>query len=194
LGNRNKIYAKDRTFSTSGPAGFVYWGVENTPFSGQKVDQRLQFYWQADQMLYREPSPSEPAPVDGKSTASIKPRLSEQGLYFFSLIDFAPPYNGLLPFYFQTGLLYKGLIPDRDEDELGVAIASGNFSYDNIQAQQEKGNTDQQNYIAVLELDYRIQINKWAYVQPLVQYIVHPNGSARYGNATVLGLHFGVNF
>jgi porin len=58
-------------------AGFVYWGVENTSFSGQKVDQRLQFYWQADQMLYREPSPPEPAPVEGTSTASIKPRLSD---------------------------------------------------------------------------------------------------------------------
>lgn len=178
-------------------AGFSYWGVENTSFSGQNVDQRLQFYWQADQMLYREPSPEEPTLSEGKTLIPSKPaqaKLNDQGLYFFSLIDFAPPYNSLLPFYFQTGLLYKGLIPTRDQDQLGIALAYGNFSFNNIQAQQQKGNVNQQNYIAVLELDYRIQLNKWAYVQPVVQYIVHPNGSERYGNATVLGLHFGVNF
>ena len=145
-------------------------------------------------MLYREPSPKEPALSEGKSLIRSKAKLSDQGLYFFSLIDFAPPSNSLLPFYFQTGLLYKGLIPTRDEDQLGIALAYGNFSFNNIQAQQQKGNVNQQNYIAVLELDYRIQLNKWAYVQPVVQYIVHPNGSERYGNATVLGFHFGVNF
>jgi porin len=100
----------------------------------------------------------------------------------------------LLSFYFQAGLLYKGLLPTRDQDQLGIALAYGSFSFNNIQAQQEKGFTNQQNYIAVLELDYRIQVSKWAYVQPVFEYIEHPNGSERYGNATVLGLHFGVNF
>jgi porin len=174
-------------------AGFIYWGVENSSFSGENVDQRLQFYWQADQMLYREPLPAEETPSEGKALSS-KPKLGDQGLYFFSLIDFAPPYNSLLPFYFQTGMIYKGLIPSRDEDQLGIALAYGNFSFDNIKAQQQKGDVNQQNYTAVLEIDYRIQVNKWAYVQPLVQYIVHPNGSERYGNATVVGLHFGMNF
>ena len=46
-----------------------------------------------------------------------KPKLNEQGLYFFSLINFAPKYNNPLPFYFQTGLVYKGIIPGRDQDQ-----------------------------------------------------------------------------
>jgi porin len=102
-------------------------------------DQKLLLYWQADQQLYREPSPESPAPSvpsDRKSAADAKeieetskPKLSEQGLYFFSLINFAPKYNNPLPFYFHTGLVYKGLIPGRDQDQLGVAFAYGNYSY-----------------------------------------------------------------
>lgn len=104
-------------------------------------------------MLYREPSPEEPTLSEGKTLIPSKPaqaKLNDQGLYFFSLIDFAPPSKSLLPFYFQTGLLYKGLIPTRDQDQLGIALAYGSFSFNNIQAQQQKGNVNQQNYIAVL--------------------------------------------
>jgi carbohydrate-selective porin OprB len=28
----------------------------------------------------------------------------------------------------------------------------------------------------VVEFDYRIQLNSWSYVQPVVEYIVRPNG------------------
>jgi hypothetical protein len=33
------------------------------------------------------------------------PKLSDKGLYFVSLITFAPSYNNALPFYFHTGLI-----------------------------------------------------------------------------------------
>ena len=190
--------------------GFIYWGVENTSFYGEKYDQRLQFYWQADQMLFREPSAEEPAPLakgpsDGKSIADGKsfkevaapakaPKLSDQGLYFFSLFDFAPSYNSKMPFYFQTGLIYKGLIPTRDADQLGVAIAYGNYSYDQIQSEQNKGDYINQVYEAVIEFDYRIQVNQWAYIQPDLQYIIRPGGTGQVENDTILGFQFGVTF
>ena len=47
-----------------------------------------------------------------------KPKLSDQGLYLFSLFYYSPKYNNILPFYFHTGLVYKGLIPTRNEDQL----------------------------------------------------------------------------
>jgi porin len=189
-------------------AGLIYWGVENTSFFGQPYDQKLLFYWQADQQLYREPSPeAAPAlvipPADGKSVAdgkniqetvkSSKPKLNEQGLYFFSLINFAPKYNNALPFYFQTGLVYKGLIPGRDQDQLGVAFAYGNYSYYKQIADEQRGRTTQV-YEAVLEFDYRIQVNKWFYAQPVLQYIIRPNGTGLVENATVLGFQLGLIF
>ena len=188
--------------------GFIYWGVENTSFFGTKHDQQVLLYWQADQQLYREPSPEAPpsaitGPSNGKSIAHgreskevvepSKPKLSEQGLYFFSLIDFAPKYNNPLPFYFQTGLVYKGLIPGRDQDQVGIAFAYGNYSFDKQLADERRGRTPQV-YEAVLEFDYRIQVNKWFYAQPLLQYIIRPNGTGLVENATVLGFQLGVIF
>ena len=135
--------------------------------------------------------------LDGKevreTAKSSKPKLSEQGLYFFSLINFAPKYNNPLPFYFQTGLVYKGLIPKRDEDQIGVAFAYGNYSYYKQIADESRGRTAQ-IYEAVLEFDYRVQVNKWFYAQPVIQYIIRPNGTGLVENATVLGFQLGATF
>jgi porin len=91
------------------------------------------------------------------------------------VINFAPKYNNPLPFYFQTGLVYKGLIPGRDQDQLGVALAYGNYSF-------------------YKQLADRIQVNKWFYAQPVLQYIIRPNGTGLVENATVLGFQLGVLF
>lgn len=189
-------------------AGFIYWGVENTAFLGERYDQKVLFYWQADQMLFREPSSSAPllgkGPTDGKAALDAKslttpaspekPKLNEQGLYFFSLLNYAPSYNNSLPFYFQTGLIYKGLIPHRDNDQLGVALAYGNYSYDKIVAENNRDIDVHQTYEAVLEFDYRVQITQWAYAQPLLQYIIRPSGTGLVQNDTILGLQLGVIF
>ena len=72
-------------------------------------------YFQADQQLFREHS-DDPA------------KKSKQGLFTFNEFTFTPPQNNQLPFYFQTGLVYKGLIPHRDEDSAGVALGAGFYS------------------------------------------------------------------
>ena len=181
--------------------GFLLYNQENTSFYGQNYNEKTTVYLQADQMLYREPSPAQESPVVsskgfGKDYVAPKPapaKLSEQGLRFFSLVNLAPSYNNLMPFYFQTGLIYEGLIPHRDKDQLGLAWAYGSYSYDSIQVEQQR-NRPQRTYQAVLEIDYRVQINQWAYVQPSLQYIIRPGGNGLIENATVLGAQFGVTF
>jgi carbohydrate-selective porin OprB len=183
-------------------AGLIYWGVENTSFYGANYDQKVLLYWQADQQLYREPTPEAPTPLakgpsDGKSLKEVvetsKPKLNDQGLYSFSLINFAPKFNNNVPFYFQTGLVYKGLIPTRDNDQAGVAFALSSYSYYK-QLSDERRNRPEQTFEAVLEFDYRIQVNKWSYVQPVLQYIIRPSGTGLVQNATVLGFQVGVTF
>lgn len=189
-------------------AGFIYWGVENTSFFGEQYDEKVALYWQADQQLFREPSREEPTPLakgpsdgksikDGKSfkepVSPSKPKLSDQGLYFFSLINFAPKFNNNVPFYFHTGLVYKGLIPGRDADQFGVGFAYGNYSSYKQIADEDRGRTPQ-IFEGVLEFSYRIQVNKWAYVQPDLQYIIRPGGTGLTQNATVLGFQLGVTF
>lgn len=192
--------------------GAYYYGLENTSFFGQNYDGKYGFYWQADQMVFREPSPRPDAPLarggegapspsgpaDGKSfkepVSTEKPKLNEQGLYAINLVSYAPKYDNLVPFFFYTGLVYKGLIPTRDQDQLGIAFSYGNYSYYKIQAEQDAGKTVHQTYEALVEADYRFQVTKFAYVQPFWQYIIRPNGTGLVENANIFGLHMGVNF
>jgi carbohydrate-selective porin OprB len=185
--------------------GGYYWGLENKSYFKETYDGKYGFYWQADQMLFREPSPTvEVAPLakgpsDGKSFKEVKEpvapaKLSEQGLYAFGFINYSPEYNNSLPFYFHAGLVYKGLIPGRDLDQLGVAFALGNYSYDKILAEEDAGKSIHQTNEAVVEVDYRVQLSKFVYVQPFWQYLIRPNGTGMIDNANILGLHMGVTF
>ena len=179
-------------------AGMIYWGVEKTGFDGVPYDGNLQFYWQADQQLFREKSiatsSSGAGSEGGKNpVAAVKPKKDEQGLYWFSTLNFAPPENNLMQFYAMGGLIYKGVIPGRDKDQTGVAFAYGNYSFEAANVDREK-NRDPRTYQAVLEVDYRIQLNRFAYVQPVFQYIMNPGGRGLVANDTILGLHMGVNF
>jgi len=98
-----------------------------------------------------------------------------------------------MQFYALGGLVYKGLIPGRDKDQAGIAFAYGNYSFEAANIDRDRGRNPR-TYQAVLEFDYRIQINRFAYVQPVAQYIINPGGRGLVNNDTILGLHFGVNF
>jgi|GEM_PF-242567 len=120
------------------PTYTVYPGNDTTPTytsyaaTKQAAYHENQVVWglylQADQMLYRAKERQDaPAPNDGKSV--VQPaKLTDKGLYLFSEFTFTPPENNQLPFYFQTGLVYKGLIPTRDSDSIGVALCAGFYS------------------------------------------------------------------
>ena len=149
--------------------GSYYYGENNLGFGREKYG----FYWQADQMLYREPSSGED--------------LTPQGLHIFSLFTFAPPYNGTYPFYAQGGLVYEGLIPKRNKDELYGCLGVGTYD------QTDEDNADR-NYTMVLEGGYRFRINGWSFASPYIQYLIQPDGSREVANATVLGVQVGVSF
>lgn len=190
-------------------AGAYYFGQDKDSFNGTNQYGQYGFYWQADQMLFRETSGSTSIPVqsgaaDGKAAVDSKtfkapvepetPKLSKQGLYTFNLLTFAPKYNNLYPFYFQSGLVYEGLIPTRDKDKTMFAISYGSYSFYNIESLQANGVVNQPNYSMVLEWDYRVQINGWAFFQPFAQYIIQPNGTGAVKNATILGFSYGMAF
>ncbi len=163
--------------------GAIYWGVENRAFCGSEADQKYTFYWQADQMLFRERKAGEPG----------SPR-DPQGLYAFSFFTFAPPSNNAMPFYFHAGLVYRGLLPGRDSDQAGLAFGHGNYSPDKAAKEISDGIGVHQSYEAVVEADYRFQVCRNVFVQPFWQYIIRPNGSGLVPNANIFGLHMGLVF
>lgn len=170
--------------------GGYYWGLENRTFGGETVDGRYGFYWMADQVLFREPA--DEAVADGKTAARVE--KSNQGLRWLGFLGFAPPDDNVMPFFFYTGVVYEGLIPSRDTDLAGVAFAYGSYSYDRLMSERARGDLVNTTYEAVLEFEYRFQVNRWAFVQPFAQYVIRPGGEGTVANATVLGVHFGVTF
>jgi len=187
-------------------AGSYYYGTDRPSFLGTPQYGQYGFYWQADQMLFRESSPyvEEPTPMGKDALTSgskslktpvthSKPKLSDQGLNVFNLVTFAPKYNNLFPFYFQSGLVYTGLVPGRDKDQTLFALAYGNYSHYSTVARQDAGRAGQ-NYTMFLEWGYRFMANDWLFIQPFAQYVIRPDGTPDVSNAAILGFSTGLTF
>lgn len=165
------------------------------------------WYFILDQMLYREPAAQLPPPSgnskDGKSLAEAKSsksfkapvslEKSDQGLGFFGRIAFTKEDRNFLNFYFDAGLTYKGLIPTRDDDTIGLAFAYaqiGNTARDTLISEGSVGVGAEM----VLEFTYQAQITSWLVLQPDLQYIINPGGTQDLNNALVIGARAAITF
>jgi porin len=165
------------------------------------------WYFQADQMLYRVSESS--VPSDGKNPSPAR-NLSKKGLYMFNAWSFSPSRYSLLDFYYQTGLIYQGLIPGRPDDRLGVALGSAWFSSDAASAYHQTYEIQTAAAIAggkpvypaqpqptwggVVEIDYQCMLTKWISVKPFLEYIMNPQQNGTLGNVLVLGTQAAVRF
>jgi len=194
--------------------GMIWWGIQDENFlpvtqsgSGSKAKAvnagsfnmgSWAWYFQADQMLYRvkESSPT--------------PSLSKKGLYMFNAWSFSPSRYSLMDFYYQTGLVYQGLLSGRPDDRLGVAFGSAWFSSDAASAYSQTyqiqtaaaiagGKTvypaqPQPTWGGVLEVDYQCMLTKWISVKPFAEFIMNPQQNGTLGNVFVLGTQVAVRF
>lgn len=119
--------------------GSYIWGNNNTQYSpvafttdayGARRPVPTQvspviwgLYFQADQQLYAEKGKNYQ-----EDQVSMHGKVSKQGLYSFNEFTFTPPNGCQVPYYFQTGLVYKGLIPTRDNDMIGVCLGCAFYS------------------------------------------------------------------
>ncbi len=80
-------------------------------------------YIQADQQLFAEKGKNYQ-----EDQVSMHGKVSKQGLYSFNEFTYTPPNGCQVPYYFQTGLVYKGLIPTRDNDMIGICLGCAIYS------------------------------------------------------------------
>ena len=146
------------------------------------------FYFVADQMLYRVQQTSF-STVDNKDNQAAPASVINKGLGIFTHVGVAPRNSSLINFYIDGGLNYKGLLPTRDHDVLGLAIAYGHLTNNlpNSQGRSDRG------YEIVLEATYEIELTPWLSLQPDVQYVIHPSGT-NIANALVLGVRTTLSF
>jgi porin len=105
-----------------------------------------------------------------------------------------------IDFYAAGGLVYKGLLPGRDDDRFGVAAHYARVSKvvrdlqraaNAIAAAGGVPNLDPgpvPDHEMGVEVTYQIVLTPWWSVQPDFQYIFHPGGSKALKDAVVVGL------
>lgn len=130
-------------------------------------------YLLADQTLWREIGKEDPA---------------MQGLVGFFRVATAPEDRNLASFGIDGGFVYKGLIPSRDWDTIGLAGSYMEISDDLRRAQRDINTSLASNfglppaftkladYEAVVEASYKAQLTAWWTLQSSVQRVIHPGG------------------
>ena len=116
-----------------------------------------------------------------------------EGLSSFLALSFAPEDRNRITFMAAGGLSYQGLIPNRSGDALAFIAAYGKFSDDLPRSQGQNGALlPKQGFEMLLEVNYRIQIAPWVFLEPDVQVIINPDGQSNIDDALVIGFALGV--
>jgi porin len=149
----------------------------------QAVDGNHGFYGIVDQAVWQDKS-------DPKQTREID---------LFCRGGDALGDRSIFDYYLDGGVTFNGLIPGRPSDLFGVATAYGHIGSGLQGFTEDQNNLDgtkvpvpdfEQN----IEVTYLAQISQWWTVQPDLQVIIHPGGSAAIPTAVVLGCRTVINF
>ncbi|MBE7210936.1 MAG: carbohydrate porin [Gluconacetobacter diazotrophicus] len=170
------------------------------------------FYAVAEQVLYRPRNPrggnedvatSAAAPIGNAEDSPLGlngvPAPAGSELRVFGRLGIGQGDRSLTDFYVEAGLNYRAPLPGRDQDVFGVGFTYTSLSDD---ARRLVRDADLLNgerlpspdYEGISEATYQANLAPWLSVQPDLQYIVHPGGSPRYGNALVVGVRTVVTF
>lgn len=115
----------------------------------------------------------------------------EQGLSGFMRLGIANPVVNAYSAFSSAGLVYTGLIPGMDQDQLGMAMLLNLTSnhYSTVMAGLATPVTD---YEVVVELSYRNHLGSDFYVQPFMQKIYNPGLNPALNDAKVFGMRMSV--
>lgn len=134
---------------------------------GRDKDGNAGFYLSLQQMVYREPD------------------TLDLGLTPWVVASFLPRESiNELPVFFGAGLVYKGLIPTREDDNTAIG-----FFYGKLSSELDPGGSEK-----VLEINHTAQLTPWFYVRPDIQLVFDPAGVSSADTAIVFGGEIGIIF
>lgn len=111
------------------------------------------------------------------------PRTPSQGLGAWFQLSWAPPDRNPIDLWVGGGLVYTGLVPGRDRDQIGVGVANVGL----VAGPQTSGDPPPE---IVVECFYAIQLAPWLALQPDLQVIVDPAAGGR--DALVIGAQLSI--
>jgi carbohydrate-selective porin OprB len=201
------------------PANYVSPNATSkAPLSNLYNNLTAGMYFQADQRLTAvkeesaAPAPVSKNPVDSKNpvapTTAAATYSKTRGLYMINEFTFTNPSENVMPVYFQTGLIYQGLLNCRPNDSVGAVIGAGFYSqqynrWQNSQNTAVNGTSTVTSGLStlpaytsteVVEAYYKIALNKWATFSPDIQWICNPAGNGTVGNEVIVGACAKVTF
>jgi len=107
------------------------------------------------------------------------------GLGAFFQYGWAPGDRNEIHNYFGGGLTWRGALPGRGADVMGLGVASAQLCRQLRWMEGISGET-------IWETFYRAQLTPWLAVQPDVQYVVNPGGAGENAFAAGLRVDFGI--
>jgi porin len=133
-------------------------------FSGRRRSHNSGLYALGEMAVWREQDPA-------------------QGLGVFMQVGTAACDRNPIAYYLGAGLMYTGLVPRRERDVLGLAVAHARTSmaFRRAQADSASGET-------ALEVTYQAEVGSGVQVQPDLQYVLHPGALLTVEHALVLTL------
>ena len=109
-----------------------------------------------------------------------------RGLILWGAFQFDPyEYLADMPIFVNGGLLFNAPFKSRADDVICFGVAYGKFS-------NRYSDFRKDSYEMVFEVNYKYQINRFSFIQPNMQFILHTNGG-EYPSALVLGIQYGIN-
>lgn len=113
-----------------------------------------------------------------------------QGLALFLRYGVASGDVNTLDYSYSIGMRYKGLLPGRDEDELGIGLTRGHAG----EKYRRAAATPLTSGETALEITYRARLAPWLAIQPSVQRIADPGFSPALRDAWIAGARFEIAF
>ena len=169
--------------------GFVadWYSVErlSNPMRHSHFNQTI--YFQADYMVWNLGLPDRSAGyvIDREPHSDTYRDL--RGLVLWGALQYDPSEDlAYMPLFITAGAFFNAPFESRPDDVLCFGFSYGQFS-DKLNA------PERDSYEIVLELNYKLQVNKFFFLQPDIQYVINTKGG-QYPDALVLGLQFGSTF
>jgi porin len=122
-----------------------------------------------------------------------------QGMGAFLRLGASPGEASLVSSYVEAGLVWRGLVPGRDDEECGVAFVQGRLHGELRQLARDLyrfiGATGPlPDHETLLEACHRAVLRPGWTAQPTFEWILHPGGSATTQDAVVIGLRTVIEF
>ena len=161
-----------------------YWlGTTYSPWKGfarfnskELASNSYGFYGHADQRVWEE-SPG-----------------SRKNVALWGAFGYYPQQSiAIVPLQINLGAIYQGMISRRPEDKTIFGVIYGRFSTEYAKKQKASGQGDP-SYEAVIEASHRIQLSKFFFTQPDLQWVIRPSGTGRYRNALAAGMEMGISW